>query len=174
MDEVVPFRSWEYVTFVSLLLFARGMDFLSTWLATPNLVLEANPIAKKLGWKWGIPVNVALCGGFGFFPLPAIIIATTSILVAARNFQGAWLMRTAGEFGYRAWMVERMEETPIGLFLGCLFAQTLLVGAVGGALIIFSANYLVPVGIGLGLVGYAIAVVLFTLLALWRSRRAVR
>jgi hypothetical protein len=119
-------------------------------------------------------VNVALCGGFGFFPLPAIIIATTSILVAARNFQGAWLMRTAGEFGYRAWMVERMEETPIGLFLGCLFAQTLLVGAVGGALIIFSANYLVPVGIGLGLVGYAIAVVLFTLLALWRSRRAVR
>ena len=32
---------------------ARGMDFLSTWVATPNLVLEGNPIAKKLGWKMG-------------------------------------------------------------------------------------------------------------------------
>ena len=29
------------------------MDFLSTWVATPNLVLEGNPIAKKLGWRWG-------------------------------------------------------------------------------------------------------------------------
>jgi hypothetical protein len=174
MDEAVPFRSLEYLIFVALLLFARGMDFLSTWVATPNLVLEANPIAKKLGWKWGIPVNLALCGGFGFFPLPAIIIATTSILVAARNFQGAWLMRTAGEFGYRAWMVERMEETPISLFLACLFAQTLLVGVVGGALIVFSGNGLVPVGIGLGLVGYAVAVVVFTLISLWRNRRAAR
>ena len=67
-----------------------------------------------------------------------------------------------------------MEETPIGLFLGCLFAQTLLVAAVGGALIVFSPDYLVPVGIGLGLVGYAIAVIVFTLIALWRNRRAAR
>ena len=80
-----------------LLFVARGMDFLSTWVATPNLVLEGNPIAKKLGWKWGIPLNLALCVGLAFWPLPAIVISTTSVLVAARNFQSAWLMRSLGE-----------------------------------------------------------------------------
>lgn len=174
MEDAVPFGSGEYFVFLGLLLFARGMDFLSTWVATPHLVLEANPIAKRLGWKWGIPVNIAGCAGFGLFPLPAIIIATTSLLVAARNFQGAWLMRSMGEFAYRAWMSERLEETPIMLFLGCLFGQTLLAGGIGAALVVFGSDRLVPVGVGLGIVVYAIAVTLFTLISLWRGRRATR
>ena len=29
-----------------------------------ELVLEANPLAKKLGWRWGIPVNGVLCFAF--------------------------------------------------------------------------------------------------------------
>ena len=59
MDDLVPFGSRLYVMLLLLLLVARGMDFLSTWIATPNMVLEGNPVAKKLGWKWGIPVNGA-------------------------------------------------------------------------------------------------------------------
>ena len=114
------------------------MDFLSTWVATPNLVLEGNPIAKKLGWKWGIPVNLALCFGFAFWPLPAIVISTTSVLVAARNFQSAWLMRSLGEQLYRDWHVERVQETSVTLYLFCLFGQTALTGGVGAAVIYFS------------------------------------
>ncbi len=174
MEDAVPFGSGEYFVFLSLLLFARGMDFLSTWVATPNLVLEANPIAKRLGWTGGIAVNIAVCAGFGLFPLPAIIIATTSLLVAARNFQGAWLMRSMGEWAYRSWMSERLEETPIMLFLGCLFGQTLLTGGIGAALVVFGSDRLVPVGVGLGIVGYAVAVTLFTMISLWRGRRASR
>ena len=174
MDDAVPFGSGDYFVLLSLLLLARGMDFLSTWVATPHLVLEANPIAKRLGWKWGIPVNIGVCLVFARYPLPAIIIATTSLLVAARNFQGAWLMRSMGEFAYRAWMSERLEETPITLFLGCLFGQTLLAGGLGAALVAFGGDMLVPVGVGLGLGGYAVAVTLFTLISLWRGRRASR
>ena len=174
MDDAVPFGSGEYFVYLGLLLLARGMDFLSTWVATPNLVLEANPIAKRLGWKWGVPVNLAICFGFALEPLPAIIVATTSLLVAARNFQGAWLMRSMGEYAYRIWMSERLGETPIMLFLACLVGQTALVGGLGVALVLFSDNLLVPVGIGVGMVGYAIAVVLFTLISLWRGRRASR
>ena len=114
------------------------MDFLSTWVATPNLVLEGNPIAKKLGWKWGIPLNLALCFGFAFWPLSAIVISTTSVLVAARNFQSAWLMRSLGEQLYRDWHVERVQETSVTLYLFCLFAQTALTGGVGAAVIYFS------------------------------------
>ena len=111
------FGSREYCLLFLLLVVARGADFLSTWVATPNMVLEGNPIAKKLGWKWGIPVNAALCVVFAFWLLPAIVISTTSVLVAARNFQTAWVMRSYGEHLYREWHVERMQETSVTLYL---------------------------------------------------------
>src|SRR5437867_664940 len=100
MDDTVPFGSREYLLMLVLLVFARGMDFLSTWIATPNLVLEGNPIAKKLGWRGGVIVNAIICAVFALWPLPAIVIITTSLLVAARNFQSAWLMRSLGEVSY--------------------------------------------------------------------------
>ena len=173
MEELVPFASRLYGLMFLLLIVARGMDFLSTWVATPNLVLEGNPIAKKLGWKWGIPVNVALCVGLAFWPLPAIVISTTSVLVAARNFQSAWLMRSLGEQFYRDWHVERVQETSVTLYLFCLFAQTVLTGGVGAAVMYFSEMRNVPLlAIGLGIVAYALAVAFYTLLGIWRLRRS--
>jgi hypothetical protein len=171
MDEVVPFGSRWYLVFLNLLLLSRGMDLLSTRLATPHLALEANPVARKLGWKWGVAANLAMCALFAAWPLPAVIISTTSLLVAARNFQGVWLMRTLGEEAYQRWMGDRMRETRPALYLGCLFAQTGLVGAIGGALVLFSREW-VSFGIGVGIIAYALAVLLFTLLSVWRLRRS--
>ena len=172
-DEFVPFGSRVYFLILTLLAFARGMDFLSTWVATPNLVLEGNPIAKRLGWKWGGLLNVAFCLCFAFWPLPAIVISTSSVLVAARNVQHAWLMRSLGEEPYREWHVERLQETRASLYLFCLSGQTLLTAAVGAALMLFSNGHLVPVAIGLGIIGYALAVAFYTLLSVWRLRRAM-
>ncbi len=176
MEDFVPFLSRTYGLLFLLLIVTRGMDFLSTWVATPNMVLEGNPLARKLGWRWGIPINLALCVGFAFWPLPAIVISTTSVLVAARNFQSAWLMRSLGEQLYRAWHVERVQETSVTLYLFCLFAQTALTAGVGVAVIYFSnwERGFVLLAIGLGIVAYAIAVALFTLLGIWRLRRSAR
>lgn len=168
MDEFIPFASREYFIFLGLALFARGMDFLSTWIATPHMVLEGNPIAKWLGWKWGIMVNLALCAGLALLPLAAIIIATTSLLVAARNFQGAWLMHSMGEEAYRAWMTERLASGYTGLFLFCLFAQCASLAGIGAALLMWSDYLIVPFGVGIGLIGYALAVLIYTLLSLRR------
>jgi hypothetical protein len=170
MEDRVAFGGGYYLICLGLLLAGRGMDFLSTWIATPNLVLEANPIAKKLGWKLGIVVNLLLCGVFALWPLPAIIIATTSILVAARNFQSAWLMRALGEQPYRNFMAEQMSYTPFGLYLFCLGLQTALYLAVGLALVYFGQTQLVPFAIGVGVVAYAIAVAFYSLLAARRHR----
>src|SRR6185312_13951477 len=118
--------------------------------------------------------NVALCFGFAFWPLAAIMISTTSVLVAARNFQHAWLMRSLGEETYRSWHVARILETRESLYLFCLVAQTALTGGVGAALIWFSLpQQMVPMAIGLGIVSYAIAVAFYTLLSVWRMRRAL-
>jgi hypothetical protein len=174
MDDLVPFGSRIYGLLFLLLLVSRGMDFLSTWVATPNMVLEGNPLAKKLGWRWGIPLNLALCVAFAFWPMPAIVISTTSVLVAARNFQSAWLMRSLGEQLYRDWHIERVQETSITLYLFCLFGQTALTAGVGLAIIYFSnwEREAVAPAIGLGIVAYALAVAFYTLLGIVRLRRA--
>jgi hypothetical protein len=154
-----------------LLVFARGADFLSTWVATPTLLLEGNPVARRLGWKWGGVINALMCGVLALWPLSAIVVSTASALVAARNFQSAWLMRTLGEHGYRDWHLARVQETPRSVYLFCLAGNTLLTAGVGGAVILFSEQRLVPLAIGMGIVAYAVAVALYTLLAVWRLRR---
>lgn len=171
MDTFVDFGGRTYFLFVALLAMARGLDFLSTWIATPNMELEANPIARRLGWRGSIVFNAIVCLTFGMWPLPAIVIITASVLVAARNFQSAWLMRSMGEPSYRAWLSERLSESKRGLFVFCLLAQGVLFAGVGAALIHFSDWKPVPFGIGTGVVAYAILVVLFTLVAVWRVWR---
>jgi hypothetical protein len=174
MDDLVPFGGPEYCFFLSLLLVARGTDFLSTWIATPRLVLEGNPIARRLGWKFGALFNVVLCLVFGLWPVASLMIATSSLLVAARNFQSAWLMRTLGEEEYRDWYVARIRQTGLALYLFCLGGQVLLPAMVGVSLVLFYGGLLVPFSIGLGILGYSFAVLLYTSLALWRIRRAPR
>jgi hypothetical protein len=178
MDNSVPFASREYFVYLAILAFARGADFLSTWVATPHLVLEGNPIAKWLGWKWGAVVNVILVTTLAMWPLSAIVVSTASVLVAARNFQSAWLMRSMGEAAYQYWYSQRKSEARITLYLFCLAGNTLLTAAVGAALIAFctTGDYIliVPMGIGMGIIAYAVAVVIYTLLSVWRSRRRRR
>jgi hypothetical protein len=147
------------------------LDFFSTWVATPNLLLEANPIARKMGWKAGIAINVVLCLAFALWPLPAVIVTTTSALVAARNFQSAWLMRSMGELSYRLWMGDQLAQAGRVLFFFCLAAQTLLYAALGGILLYFSEWRLVPFGIGMGLITFALAVFVYTMLSVWRIAR---
>ena len=174
MDAPVSFGSREYFLMLALLVFARGMDFLSTWIATPNLVLEGNPLAKKLGWRWGLVLNVVMVVVLALWPLSAVVVGTASVLVAARNFQSAWLMHSLGEDAYRDWHVQRIRETRVTLFLFCLAGNTLLTAGVGAVLIYFSRMRLVPFGVGMGMVAYAIAVAFYTLLAVWRIHRAAK
>lgn len=172
MDELVSFGSHDYWVLTVVLVVARGSDLLSTWIATPNLVLEGNPVARWLGWRGGVLVNLILCATMGLWPFPAIAISTTSVLVAARNLQAAWLMRSMGELAYRGWMLERLAGTRRGLFLFCLLFQVSLLASVGGGLLWCCGSFLVPAGIGFGIVLFALAILVFTLLSsyrVWRS-----
>src|SRR5256885_9975157 len=173
MDDFFIFGSQRYCLMLLALLFARGMDVLSTWIATPNLVLEGNPIAKILGWRWGLPINAGICLVLAFWPLPAIVLSTTSVLVAARNFQSAWLMRSMGEEAYRDWHVARIQETRVTIFLLCLAGNTLLTACIGGLGFVFSRMELIPFGIGAGIVAYGGAVVFYKLVGIWWLCRAI-
>ncbi len=171
MEDRVPFGGRIYWMCLAVLVVGRGLDFFSTWLATPNLRLEGNPIARRLGWKWGTGVNVILCGVFAAWPLCAIVIGTASCLVAAHNFQNAWLMRSLGEDNYQLWHLQRLRQASARLYLGCVLAQSLLIGAVGAAVAYFGDPGLISVGLGWGIVCYAFAVAFYTSLSVWRLRR---
>jgi hypothetical protein len=168
---MVPFAGSEYWLFLAVLVFGRGADLLSTWIATPRLVLEGNPIARRLGWKVGLGVNGLACGLCAFWPFAAVIIATTSALVATRNFQSAWLMRHMGEMAYRDWHLDHILSVPLGLYLACLAAQTILMSALGGVLLFTAAADSIPFAVGWGVLTYAAAVAIYTSLAIWRARR---
>jgi membrane protein implicated in regulation of membrane protease activity len=67
-----------------------------------------------------------------------------------------------------------VQETRITVYLFCLAGNTLLTASVGAALIYFSNLRLAPFAIGMGMVAYAVAVAFYTLLAIWRIRRAAK
>lgn len=175
MSDSYPFGSHGYFLLLALLFFGRSMDFFSTWVATPNLALEGNPIAKKLGWRWGVLLNIVLCISFAHWPLTAIIITTTGLLVAARNFHSAWLMRSMGEEGYRVWYSERVSETRLRLVVLSLLGETVLTAIIGVALLYCggddSLSGTTVMGIALGIIAYAIVVLFYSSLSLWRTRR---
>jgi hypothetical protein len=171
-DNIVPFATVAWFCQLGLLVFGRGMDFLSTWVATPHLVLEGNPIAKKLGWKWGIALNAAACLALAFVTFLSVSVTTMSLLVAAHNFQQAWLMRLLGEEAYRDWQVARLQDTPVGIFLLCLLGQVVLVGLIGVALVLLTEAETEVFAIGCGILIYVGALSFYTLLAFWRIRRA--
>ncbi len=171
LGPTVPFGSRAYWFFFALLIFARGMDFFSTRVATPHLVLEGNPLARKLGWKWGAVVNIAMCFGFAVCPITAIIVATAGVLVAAHNFHAAWLMRTMGEHAYSHWFLDRIEQSPKGLYFACVCGESLLTALPGAALIAFCPPESIPYAIGFGIVAYAGIILFYTSLSLWRLRR---
>ena len=172
MADTVPFGGTDYLVLLGLLLFSRAMDIISTRVATPNLILEANPIVRILGWRWSILLNVALCIALAISPLCSIIICTLSLLVAARNFQSAWLMRALGEEFYRARGTPRDCVKAVSrCSVYCLLAQTALTAIIGSTVIYFSLINSIPFAIGVGIDIYAVAVMFFTLLSVWRIRR---
>ena len=168
MSDVVPFGSAEYILLFALLGMSRGVDILSTWVATPHLVLEANPIVRKFGWRGSAILNIVLTGLLAMVPQVAIIVATTSLLVAARNFQTAWLARSMGERAYRNWLVERLTQTRKGLYLFCLFGHVLMFFTVGGVLIWQGEPNQIVWAIGVGFIAYAMVVLFYTWLPVRR------
>lgn len=167
MDIIVDAGSrWWWGSLLALLV-GRGLDLLSTRIATPRLENEGNPLSRRLGWRGGIAFSILISFGAAFVPLIAIILTTTSFLIAAENFRSAWLMRTMGEFAYRDWYLRRVSETPRSLYFGCLLGKTLPFVLLGLVLAVFTGLNLVSLGIGVGMIGYGLAVLLYT----WLARR---
>jgi hypothetical protein len=141
----------------ALLLVARLGDIGTTWLATPTLVLEANPVVKKLGW-WFAGPTLLLCL-LPYYSLPFALVALMgSLLVSASNASKVWMMRAVGEHEYRAFLVGVARRSRLGRALGSVYAAAGFVTLTGLSVLLFYPTadewgfY-----IGAGIVVYAMA-----------------
>jgi hypothetical protein len=110
----------------ALILLARIGDIGSTYLATPRLVLEANPLARRLGWPFALLTLLVAAVPY-FNTAAAVMVLVPSLLVAARNFGHVWLMRGLGE--------ERLLALQLEVARRGVFAEAFMcVGAEAGFL----------------------------------------
>ena len=89
----------------ALVLFSRLGDVVSTWLVTPRLRLEANPVVRRLGWRFA-----ALTLFVAFVPYAhaglGVAILTTSLFVTASNLSRGWMVRAMGEAEYEHMLLD--------------------------------------------------------------------
>src|SRR5687767_4126428 len=91
---------WIYINIehvlCGLILLGRVGDIVSTRLITPKLKLEANLLAKKLGWPFGI-LTLLVCL-LPYYSLPAgIVVLVPSLMVSSSNIAKIWVVRAYGE-----------------------------------------------------------------------------
>jgi len=80
----------------ALVLVSRLGDLGSTWLASPTLRLEANPIARRLGWRFAI-LSLGVAAVPYYNTSLGVMALTASFLVTASNLSSGWMMRALGE-----------------------------------------------------------------------------
>jgi hypothetical protein len=155
-----------------LLLLARIGDVGSTYLVSPQLKLEANPLVRRFRWPFAV-VSI-LIAAIPYYSLPIGIAALIlSLLVCASNCSRLWLVRTMGETEYHSLVIDVARRAPLGLGIVYCLLSPLCMALIGGIIFLFYpdrhndwAYYF-----ALGFFAYAFAVGLYGTLGFLRYRR---
>jgi hypothetical protein len=121
----------------ALILFARLGDVGSTYLATPRLLLEANPIVRRLRWPFAL-LTLALALTPYFSTTAAVLLLVPSLLVASRNFGYVWMIRGLGEDRMLALQIEVASRRRFSEALLYVFAEAGFLALAAGLLIFFT------------------------------------
>ena len=145
-----------------LLLLARLGDVGSTYLVSPRLKLEANPIVRRLRWPFaGVTI---LAAALPYYSLPAgVTFLIASLLVCASNCSRLWIARTMGESEYHLFLAGIARRAPVSLSIMFLLLTPLCMATIGGVILLFYPSPRNDWGswIALGFFLYALAVALY-------------
>ena len=163
MNEFISLYHREVLA--ALLLLARVGDVVSTRIVTPSLRLEANPIVRRLGWRFAVATlfiaALPLVVESGLQIGVALLVAYC--LVTATNLRAAWFASALGEERYIAVMEEAIRRCPRSRALALVGAGGAFAALPGGALMVFHPDPYDGLGwwFGLGLVGYGLAITMY-------------
>lgn len=108
MSELVADNLSHVLAF--LLLLSRIGDVVTTYVVTPRLTLEANPVVRRLRWRFAL--LTLLVAGVPYLSAPAgLMMLPPFFLVSASNIGGAWVVRGIGEERYHALLLEVAGRT---------------------------------------------------------------
>jgi hypothetical protein len=156
----------------ALLLIARVGDIGTTYLVTPNLELEANPLVRKLGWPFAL-VTLGAC----FLPYVSMEAAVTALItflfVSASNAGKIWMVRTIGEKAYAALLIDVARRSKLSHALAGVAACAFFIALAGGTILLFYPSPADDWGfwLGSGVLLYAAAIWFYGSLAMMRLFR---
>ena len=102
---------YQYLINALIVIIGRSLDLISTRYVTKELKLETNKLAKKLGWKGMILIQIPLVilGSLDFYL--AFFIFVWSLFLCANNIEGSWYVKEVGETEYHEELKEQVEKT---------------------------------------------------------------
>lgn len=157
----------------ALILVARVGDIASTYLATPRLVLEANPIARRLGWPFAL-LTLLLALAPYYNTAAGVLVLVPSLLVASRNFGSIWLVRGLGEDRMLAIQVEAARRRRFSEAFLCVLAESGFLALAAAVLMALSGQSRGASIFGLGILVWAIALLIHRTAHLRRIFRLAR
>jgi hypothetical protein len=158
-----------------LIFIARVGDILSTFLVTPKLMLEANPIAQKLGWRFAV-LTIFICLVPYYSTTAGIIVLVPSLLVSASNTAKIWFVRALGEIEYLNLLYRLARTTKLSHALAGIITSALFIALAGFVLLFLAPDpntnwgYWYAVGILL----YAFVIGFYGSIYAWLLFRAAR
>src|SRR5690606_22308798 len=119
----------------ALILLGRLGDLLSTWLVTPNLVLEANPVVRRLGFRFML-FTTPICLVPYLDVLLGAALVPPFLLVSSSNFSKVWIARAMGESGLLVQHREYTRRSSLGKALLSLLAACSFIWILGLAMML--------------------------------------
>ena len=161
-------------TIAGLVLLGRLGDVVSTRLVTPRLLLEANPLARRLGWRFAW--SSLLLALIPYYSPPLGIAAlAASLMVSASNLSRGWMFRALGETGSDEFLLRVAASSDRATALGFLLGGAAFVVVAGVVLMWLSGSPGAPsYWFGVGIVIYGCAIALHGSLFIVRLFRRAR
>jgi hypothetical protein len=136
---------------------SRVADVWTTYLVTPTLKIEANAVARRLGWPYAL--LTILAGLITYYSEPiGIMLFSMSFLVAASNASKILMAKALGEEDLAALSRRVILATPPWPGLLFLVLPGIFVGIVGGFLVLYGGEWELGYYVGLGMLALAGAV----------------
>ena len=124
---------------VAAMFLARGLDFLSTWIVTPKLELESNPLMRRAGFFRMALLNLPLLGLPFLHEGLAITFIVTSLLAAGSNLVSGALARGMGEKQQRESQARAIRKIGLPAALAMNTGGALVI-CLGGAFLMLLAG----------------------------------
>ncbi|MEQ1484792.1 hypothetical protein [Methyloglobulus sp.] len=159
----------------AILLIARLGDIGTTYLVSPKLKLEANPIVRRFKWPFAI-LTIFLCLVPYWNIFAGIALIAAFLLVSASNSTKIFIAQTMGEEAYYNFFLELIGRAKPRVVSAWLILPAFFLSLLGYTILHFYPDPETDYGywFGFGIIMYAIVYILYTSLAFFRLRKLVK